>query len=99
MAKELNVERTGEIHQAGSDSIVTSDVFFRLIKNNTITQSDLFGKKNIIYGIGKGTDINETLSYTQFAKDVDLGSYLNNMGMRNNNMNNYFNGQYYSNFQ
>ena len=59
----------------------------------------MFGKKNIIYGIGKGTDINETLSYTQFAKDVDLGSYLNNMGMRNNNMNNYFNGQYYSNFQ
>ena len=99
LAKELNVERTGEIHQAGSDSIVTSDVFFRLIKNNTITQSDLFGKKDIIYGIGKGTDINETLSYTQFAKDVDIGSYLNNMGMRNNNMNNYFNGQYYSNFQ
>ena len=90
LAKELNVERSGEIHQAGSDSQVTSDVFFRLIKNNVITNNDLSTGKNIIYGIGNGADDAETLTYTQFAPGVDI-SYLVqkiNFGanFKNNNM-------------
>ena len=75
LAKELNVERNGEIHQAGSDSQVTSDVFFRLIKKNVINSNDLSNGKNIIYGIGDGADDTETFTYTQFAPGLDI-SYL-----------------------
>jgi CCR4-NOT transcription complex subunit 7/8 len=75
LAKELDVERSGEIHQAGSDSQVTSDVFFRLVRNNVITSNDLTTGKNVIYGIGKGSDAQETINYTQFEQGVDI-SYL-----------------------
>jgi CCR4-NOT transcription complex subunit 7/8 len=30
LAKDLDVERIGTVHQAGSDSFVTSQVFFKL---------------------------------------------------------------------
>jgi CCR4-NOT transcription complex subunit 7/8 len=100
LAKELNVERSGEIHQAGSDSQVTSDVFFRLVRNNVITQNDLNEGKNVIYGIGEGNNMQETFNYTQFKKGLDISflyqniensifSYKNNkiMNNANNNMN------------
>ena len=92
LAKELDVERSGEIHQAGSDSQVTSDVFFRLVRNNVISQNELNEGKNIIYGIGEGNNMSETFNYTQFESGLDI-SYLyqsigNNMFMYKNNNNN-----------
>ncbi len=100
LAKELDVERSGEIHQAGSDSQVTSDVFFRLVRNNVISQTDLNEGKNIIYGIGEGNNMTETFNYTQFENGLDVSLlyhnignnimiYKNNNNLRNNmNMNN-----------
>ena len=102
LAKELDVERSGEIHQAGSDSQVTSDVFFRLIRNNIISQNELNEGKNIIYGIGEGNNMAETFNYTQFKTGLDVSflyqniennifSYKNNnknSNMNENNMNN-----------
>ena len=100
LAKELEVERSGEIHQAGSDSQVTSDVFFRLVRNNIISQNDLNEGKNVIYGIGEGNNMTETFNYTQFKKGLDVSflyqsiennilSYKNNSNNNNNkNMNN-----------
>ena len=87
LAKELDVERNGEIHQAGSDSQVTSDVFFRLVRNNVITSSELNNGKNIIYGIGMGADIAETLNYTQFEQGVNITHLLQNIniGLKMNN--------------
>ena len=89
LAKELNVERSGEIHQAGSDSQVTSDVFFRLIWDNIITSADLTTEKNIIYGIGSGVDAMETINYTQFEQGLDITPLLQtiNLGLnfKNNN--------------
>ena len=89
LAKELNVERSGEIHQAGSDSQVTSDVFFRLIWDNIITSTDLTTEKNIIYGIGSGVDAMETINYTQFEQGLDITPVLQtiNLGLnfKNNN--------------
>ena len=100
LAKELDVERSGEIHQAGSDSQVTSDVFFRLVRNNVISQNELNEGKNIIYGIGQGNNMVETFNYTQFESGLDISflyqSIENNMvpyknnssnNLRNNNMN------------
>ena len=72
LAKELNVERSGEIHQAGSDSQVTSDVFFRLIRNNVVSLNDLNEGKNVIYGFGKGNNMYETFNYTQFKQGLDI---------------------------
>ena len=99
LAKELDVERSGEIHQAGSDSQVTSDVFFRLVRNNVITQNDLNEGKNVIYGIGEGNNMTETFNYTQFKKGLDISflyqniennlfSYKNNNKNMNNGNNN-----------
>ena len=53
----MDIERSGKIHQAGSDSQVTSDEFFRLVRNNIISQNDLNEGKNIIYGIGDGNNM------------------------------------------
>ena len=90
LAKELNVERNGEIHQAGSDSQVTSDVFFRLVWNNIINSNELTEGKNIIYGIGRGAEIAETINYTQFEPGVDIAYLLQtiNMGINFKNTNN-----------
>jgi len=68
IAKELNIERKGEVHQAGSDSLVTSEVFFKLIENNSITKNDINYGKNIMYGIGEGSDDSETFLYTNLLQ-------------------------------
>jgi CCR4-NOT transcription complex subunit 7/8 len=72
IAKELNIERKGEVHQAGSDSLVTIEVFFKLIENNSISKNEINLGKNILYGIGDGSDDNETLMYTKFAPGIDI---------------------------
>ena len=96
ISKELNIERHGEVHQAGSDSLVTSQVFLKLIENNSININDLNFGKNILFGIGEGADDAETFSYTKFAPGLDM-SFLfhninNNINIKrqngNNNMNN-----------
>ncbi len=84
LAKELNIERKGEVHQAGSDSLITSQVFFKLIENNSINKNDLNYGKNILYGIDKGADDNETFSYTKFAPGIDISILFNNI---NHNVN------------
>lgn len=101
LAKDLGVERIGEIHQAGSDSMVTSEVFFRLIKNKSIGDSDLAKGKNVLFGIGEGTDNNETIGYTKFAAGLDitylLQSINNGISMKNQNMNGLNNYDFYGN--
>ena len=72
IAKELNIERKGEVHQAGSDSLITIEVFFKLIENNSISKKELNFGKNILYGIGDGSDDNETFMYTKFAPGIDI---------------------------
>ncbi len=80
IAKELNVERFGEMHQAGSDSIITSDIFFKLFNKGILGKNDLINGKNVIFGVGKGADDNETITYVQFAPgiDVNLGNFKQN---------------------
>jgi CCR4-NOT transcription complex subunit 7/8 len=76
LADQLEVNRVGQIHQAGSDSIVTIDVFFKLKKSDLVSNAKLKEIKNILYGIGKGQDNDETINYTQ------MGS----MNYQNNNL-------------
>ena len=87
IAQQLGVERYGDIHQAGSDSIVTGDVFFKLVHNNLISEEEIIMKKNILFGIGLGTDDNETFNYTQFAPGV-INNYNNNQILPQSNYSN-----------
>jgi CCR4-NOT transcription complex subunit 7/8 len=78
IAQELDVIRIGSTHQAGSDSIVTSEVFFKLFKKNLITGEIFENSKNILFGLGEGADENEMLTYTFFGG--------NNNNVKNNNI-------------
>ena len=97
LAQQLNVERFGDIHQAGSDSIVTAQVFFKMNFMNLISKDELIERKNILFGIGKGADNNETYQYTMFANTINMNNPINNnntinhMGFNNNY------GNFYSN--
>ena len=84
IANELNIERKGEVHQAGSDSLITSQVFFKLIENNTINNDDLNFGKNILYGIGQGADDIETFSYTKFSPVIDISILFSNINHNTN---------------
>ena len=93
IAKELDIERKGVVHQAGSDSLVTSEVFFKLIENNTISRNDLNAGINVMYGIGDGADDSETILYTKFCQGMNVSDLMNNINQgvnlrRQNNINN-----------
>ena len=79
LAQSLQVLREGKTHQAGSDSVVTIDVFFKLIENGAISKEQLPEMKNIVFGIGLGEDNEETINY--YTK-------LGNLNYQNNNTNN-----------
>ena len=66
LAEQLEVNREGKIHQAGSDSVVTIDVFFKLKKSGLVNNTKLDDLKNILYGIGEGRDNDETINYTAY---------------------------------
>lgn len=46
---DLDIKRVGSTHQAGSDSLITSKLFFKLV-NSYSEQIDIFGDKNKLYG-------------------------------------------------
>lgn len=59
ISRELGIERIGTTHQAGSDSLVTQSVFFKLLKSMS-KYWDQTGIKDpeqhfnkILYGLGK----------------------------------------------
>ena len=88
----LDIERNGEVHQAGSDSFVTAQAYFNLINKGIVTIDELKNYENILYGIGKGEDNNETISYVSFSNGVDLlNNSLNNRNVNSININNSYN--------
>ena len=78
LAQNLEVLREGKIHQAGSDSVVTIDVYFKLIQNGLIEKNKLQNNKNILFGVDSEEDNKETITYTM----------IGNMPYQNNNTNN-----------
>ena len=79
LAEQLNVQRLGMIHQAGSDSMITSDVFFKLIQGGYINENKLKDLKNTLHGIGAGRDNDETINYTQIANSNYQNTNNNNI--------------------
>ena len=65
LADYLNVVREGKMHQAGSDSLVTIKVFWKLIKSRLVSCEEMSEYKNILFGILEGKDNEETINYTK----------------------------------
>lgn len=55
IAEHLNVERIGQQHQAGSDSLVTCRTFFKLMEFYFDNQIDDALFSGVIYGLGAGS--------------------------------------------
>ena len=55
LGQELNIARIGTQHQAGSDSHITSEIFFKL-KKEYLSEDSCKADKNVLYGIGLGLD-------------------------------------------
>jgi CCR4-NOT transcription complex subunit 7/8 len=95
ISNDLDIKRIGQSHQAGSDSLITSKVFFKLISNYN-DQIDLHGDKNKLFGFAYKL-IDEYDRYSNFAGNFGnypgLSQYLgvtmqNGIGMNSINMNN-----------
>ncbi len=91
LAESLEVLREGKTHQAGSDSVVTIDVYFKLIKYGFLDESKIKEDKNLLFGVGNEEDNQETMGYSQF---VNL-SYQNNNSNTNLLYVPYVNNNYY----
>ena len=78
LARYLDVEREGKIHQAGSDSYVTINAFWKLINYKYISKEELLENKNILFGIYKGKDDEETINYTKLKEIRRFNEYNNN---------------------
>ena len=72
--------RVGKTHQAGSDSVVTADVFFKLLQNNFIDNESVEMDKNILFGLGDGANDEETIQYTKFNITPNLNGVNVNGG-------------------
>ena len=79
LAAYLDIMREGKMHQAGSDSSVTINIFWKLIKSGFISQEELIENKNILFGILEGKDNEETISYTK----INCGYNINNNNINN----------------
>lgn len=78
LAQGLDINRIGSQHQAGSDSVVTSEIFFRLKKISDF--DEIFYKgKNVLYGLGYGADEHEAVNFNQ--------NYYANSSINNNSFN------------
>jgi len=88
LASYLDVVREGKIHQAGSDSMVTIDVFWKLINEGFISEEKLIENKNILFGICDGKDNEETINYIKFNNGYNSNNYINNINQKfiENNM-------------
>ena len=88
LAESLEVLREGKTHQAGSDSVVTIDVYFKLIKSGVLGETNISNYKNLLFGINNEEDNKETITYEQFG----------NLLYQNNNTNNVIYSPYVNNF-
>jgi len=90
LGQELNINRIGIQHQAGSDSILTSEIFFRL-KSDYFSTEFLRSDKNVLFGFGAGEDTEYLYgtNYFGFNSVNTVNPIVNNINALNNmNINN-----------
>jgi CCR4-NOT transcription complex subunit 7/8 len=78
LGQELNINRIGTQHQAGSDSLITCEIFNKL-RLEYISSDVLLGDKNVLFGIGVGED-NEFSSYYNSQSSYNVQNSNNAFG-------------------
>ena len=84
LISNLNIERKGINHQAGSDSIATVEAFHKLIENKEVTEIEIKKYRNVLYGLGLGEDNKNTIKYINM-NNVENAKNKNNFKQENNN--------------
>ena len=83
LGQELNIPRVGTQHQAGSDSLITGEIFFKLTKDY-LSEETWRNDKNVLFGIGQGLEDSD--SYSSQYQNTKFNSGSNN---------NYYDYNYY----
>jgi CCR4-NOT transcription complex subunit 7/8 len=99
LGQELNVSRYGTTHQAGSDSLITSEIFFKL-KKEYLTEESILMDKNILFGIGLGNEDNDQInSYNSFFNQNPQNYKNNSLSNNSNNQSGNYSANYeYNNY-
>jgi CCR4-NOT transcription complex subunit 7/8 len=104
LGQELSLSRIGIQHQAGSDSLITSEIFFKL-KQEYLSDDACQNDRNVLFGIGLGLEENENNypnNYFQSYKTnlaYDYSQFYNTNNIMNLQQYNYIrNNQTYMNF-
>ena len=102
LGQELNVSRFGTTHQAGSDSLITSEIFFKL-KKEYLSEDNILMDKNILFGIGLGSEDSDPINsynafYSQNPQNLKNNSISTNSsnGQNSNFPANYDYNNYYN---
>jgi CCR4-NOT transcription complex subunit 7/8 len=72
LGQDLNCNRIGIQHQAGSDSLITSEIFFKL-KNNIISDDIIINDKNVLFGIGVGDENEFYMQSNMYGRRMHYG--------------------------
>jgi len=93
LAEALQIDRIGPMHQAGSDSLLTAQVFFGLVKKhfNNICDDSRF--KGELFGVGTNHTKYKT-KYTPPTNNITNNNLNNNDSNNSNHGNIVMNGQY-----
>ena len=90
----LNIERKGINHQAGSDAIATIEAFHKLKEDKYVTDYEIKKYRNVLYGLGLGEDNKNTIKYINMnnleKEKENNNEKLNEMKAKNNLMYNNF---------
>ncbi len=61
IADDLQVERIGAMHTAGSDSLLTHSAFFKIREDYSFIDTKKYA--NVLYGLGAGCASADTVGY------------------------------------
>lgn len=78
LAEELEVERIGPEHQAGSDSLLTQATFFKMRSLFFENEIDDSKYDNVLYGFGRGAPSSKAVAHeaeSRFASQAPAESY------------------------
>jgi CCR4-NOT transcription complex subunit 7/8 len=95
LSKRLKIDRgTGDAHQAGSDSYITIEIYYKLIKCGIANKELMKKNKNILYGIGLGQDNDNMIRYMKKNDNENNNNKNNNVNFGTINVNNNFLNSY-----
>ena len=89
----LDIERKGINHQAGSDAIATIEAYHKLVENGSIDEIKMKNLRNVLYGLGIGEDNENTIKYIKNNINVNFKRFnsedekMNRCNYNNGNIN------------